>query len=589
MPTPDEDLFDFLLSRWDQTAPADRARAWREIIREIAVAFRGRDGKAAFLGAFIGAARYDNDNERRELLGIARKALAEDDAAEEEAGDDDEHGGGVSGRELKQKRKAARDERDATLKRLNEQFCIVNEGGKAWIFADRYDEMLERHFYERIKQSDFMLLLGRQKVCVAVTDEGKAKYQSVARWWLNHPQAREYLNGVALKPAGATADGVLNLWRGFGFDPVPGSWERLKDHIRIVVCAGREDAFRYLMGWMARLVQFPGEPGQVAIVMRGKPGSGKGILGHALRKLFGHHGMHVNQSDHLTGKFNAHLRDCVLLFADEAFFVGDKAGMRALRALITENIKTTEIKNGAVMQVPNMLHLVMASNDDWVVPVIPGERRIAAFDVLDTRKGDYAYFRAIIDELQHGGYAAMLHELLSYDLNGFDVRDIPETEVLREQREFTLTPIQAWWREVLERGYVYRSEIGLEEKLHVWQVDVATELLYASYRQHVRERRERMEQRGTVLKFLCEDLKCQKTQVRNLIVGERMVGRSPEVVRSAFPRTVRVGTLPDARSAFERLLGIEMSSWPEPAEGADDVVVPLRGALSRPDIDDIPF
>lgn len=578
----DDDLFEFLLSRWDSIEPKDRTKVWSEVMREIVTAFRGRDGRAAFAGAFIGQARYVDDSERRELLTIARRIMSDDESDEEEEEDE----AALTTKQLKEKRKRAAQEREAALKRLNEKFCVVNEGGKAWIFADRYDDVLDRRYWERMRPTDFMLVYQTEKICVAVTDDGKAKYQSLVRWWLNHPQRRCYPDGAMMKPQGETQAGVLNLWRGFGVEPQPGLWRRLKDHIRYVVCAGDEYSFDYLMGWMARAVQFPAEPGEVAIVMRGLPGSGKGMLGHALRVLFGNHGMHISQSDHLTGKFNAHLRDCVLLFADEAFFVGDKAGMRALRALITERVKTTEIKGGAILQSPNMLHLVMASNDEWVVPVIPGERRMAAFNVLDIFKGDYHYFKAITDELQAGGYAAMLDELLHYDLTAYEVRNIPETNVLREQREFTLSPVQAWWREVLERGYVYRSEMGLEDKLHVWHSDVSTELLYASYRQYVRERRERMEQRGTVFKFLCEILRCQRTRVRNLIIGERMgsgASRGAEVVRGHCPQTLRIGTLPEARDRFERVMAIELPEWPEPEQTTtDDVVVPLRTSEDGP-------
>jgi hypothetical protein len=265
---------------------------------------------------------------------------------------------------------------------------------------------------------------------------------------------------VALKPGGTTQEGVLNLWRGFAFEPKAGSWEKLKTHVREVVCAGDNASFTYVMKWMAHKVQHPTDPGEVAIVMRGKPGCGKGILGHTIRKVFGYHGMHINHSDHLVGKFNVHLRDCLILFADEAFFVGDKAGMRTLRALITEGVKTVEAKGGAVVQVPNMLALVMAANDDWIVPVIPGERRFFVHDVLSKRKGDYKYFADIMKELEDGGYAAMLHDLLHYDLSNFNVRDFPETAALQEQKLFTLEGHQAWWREVLDREYVYQSELG---------------------------------------------------------------------------------------------------------------------------------
>ena len=37
----------------------------------------------------------------------------------------------------------------------------------------------------------------------------------------------------------------------------------------------------------------------------------------------GQHALKISNAKHLVGNFNSHLRDCVFLFADEAFFAGD--------------------------------------------------------------------------------------------------------------------------------------------------------------------------------------------------------------------------------------------------------------------------
>ena len=77
------------------------------------------------------------------------------------------------------------------------------------------------------------------------------------------------------------------------------------------------------MDWMARLIQFPAQQGEVAVVLIGIEGTGKGILARATPYILGQHGLAISHAKHLTGNFNAHLRDCVFLFADEAFYAGD--------------------------------------------------------------------------------------------------------------------------------------------------------------------------------------------------------------------------------------------------------------------------
>jgi len=150
---------------------------------------------------------------------------------------------------------------------------------------------------------------------------------------------------------------------------------------------------------VARTVQFPADQGEVAVVMRGGRGVGKGILGHALRKLFGQHGMYISKSKHLVGAFNAHLRDCALLFADEAFFAGDKSAEGTLKSLITEEILIIEPKGQNVILSKNHLHVVMASNEDWVVPV---DKTVAAAQlrgkILDAHFHGNRYLIKYLDE-----------------------------------------------------------------------------------------------------------------------------------------------------------------------------------------------
>lgn len=78
-------------------------------------------------------------------------------------------------------------------------------------------------------------------------------------------------------------------------------------------------------------------------------------------------GMHIQHPRHLTGNFNAHLRDCLAMFVDEAFFIGDKAGNSVLKSLITEDQMTLEKKGLDVFSVRNRLKIIMATNEDHAV------------------------------------------------------------------------------------------------------------------------------------------------------------------------------------------------------------------------------
>ena len=70
------------------------------------------------------------------------------------------------------------------------------------------------------------------------------------------------------------------------------------------------------------------------------------------------------------------------LFADEAFFAGDKQHDGVLKGLITEPTLPIEGKFQNVVEVLNVLHVMIASNSDWIVPASQDERRYCVLDVF---------------------------------------------------------------------------------------------------------------------------------------------------------------------------------------------------------------
>jgi hypothetical protein len=196
------------------------------------------------------------------------------------------------------------------------------------------------------------------------------------------------------------------------------------------------------------MVQYPAEQGEVAIVMRSAEGTGKGILACAMMRILGQNALHISNAKHLVGSFNAHLRDCVFLFADEAFYAGDKAHVGVIRSLITEPYLTIEGKYQNAVQTSNFLHLMMAGNEPWVVPASPEARRYRVLEVGEAHNDDHAHFAAIRGGMEAGGYEAMLHDLLQIDLTTFNLRRVPVTDRLQQQKKLSLDTSNAWWLEV---------------------------------------------------------------------------------------------------------------------------------------------
>ena len=106
------------------------------------------------------------------------------------------------------------------------------------------------------------------------------------------------------------------------------------------------------------------------------------------------------------------------------------------------------------------------------------ERRFFVLNVSDKRRKDLPYFGAITDQLNQGGYEAMLHDLLELDLQRFNIRRVPETEALREQKIRSMDPMDEWWRDSLDSGY-----INVHQDYHPtdWGQPIETKAVYDSY------------------------------------------------------------------------------------------------------------
>ena len=334
------------------------------------------------------------------------------------------------------------------LSRLNAEFCVVLDTGKARVlhFETVRQEKHSREVACFLSFEDFRNFHMNRFV------EVKSKDVPLGHWWLRHPDRRQY-RGLTFEPAAEREiNGRLNLWRGWGVEPKSGDWSLMQAHITKVLANGDTKFADYIMRWCAWAVQHPAARAEAALVFKGKRGTGKGTLGNALCHIFGQHGSHISTAEHLAGRFNGHLRDACFLFADEAYWPGDKGAEGSLKRLVTEPDLFIEAKGKDGVTVPNMLHIMMASNDDWVVPAGEDERRYAVFAVSDCHKQDPAWFGPLNAEMEAGGFGAMLFDLLRMDLGAWHPRQVPKTEALVEQQSRGLAPEDAWWCELLQTG-----------------------------------------------------------------------------------------------------------------------------------------
>jgi hypothetical protein len=379
---------------------------------------------------------------------------------------------------------------------LNEQYAHCMSGGSAFIIDERESPpvfMKEEAFRSKL----------RNRYVDAQTLNGM-RPMPLADQWLKHADRRSF-ERVEFAPGGAR-EGSYNLFRGMAVEPYPDmtleeaakGCSLLLAHIKDNVCQGNAEHYDYLLGWFAHMFQKPDEKPGVAAVLGGEKGTGKTKVTESISALLGPHAFMVSQARHVTGNFNAHLAQTLLLGVEEAIWAGDKAAESTLKHLITSQTIPMERKGIDAIEIASFMRIIMTSNAAWKVPASPDERRFFVLECGDARQNDHAYFRAIDNQLygegkrkhrpgqDSPGLRALLTYLLKLDISAFEVRKVPETDALKQQRAASFDSVEEFLHLLFEDQSLVDGDDWPEE-----ETPLLKKLLHERYRRFAEKQRVR--------------------------------------------------------------------------------------------------
>ena len=427
---------------------------------------------------------------------------------------------------------------DELFKELDQTHSVVMINGNCRVMNEFLDPLFNQLDISFSSTTDFKNYYANRRIRINPDDAPVG----VAKLWLESPQRRDY-KGIIFSP-GKDVEGYYNLYRGFAIEPKPGDWSLFQSHIREVIASGDESCFNYVMAWMAQLLQQPGgeRPG-TAIVLRGKQGTGKSIFATQFGRIFGRHFLHITNQGQLTGRFNFHFKDALLVFSDEGIWAGDKRAEGVLKGMITEDRNLVEAKGKDILSVKNHIRLIVASNNSWVVPAGLEERRFFVLDISDKHMQDHEYFGNLVSQMNNGGREAMLHDLLQYDYSEVDLRRFPRTEALMDQAVNSMSPVEKFWYDRLREGTLSKED-------DQWNGHVPTEDLYREYIEYAKQIGSRFllsdSQFGKEIQRLCPQKEKRRPKSEHPNYGN---GRKWHYF---FP------ALEQCREAFEKLVNIQV-------------------------------
>jgi hypothetical protein len=440
---------------------------------------------------------------------------------------------------------------DAAVEAMNSQHAIIdNVGGKTVIASWEPSPLnLERRIVVFQSKESFLLRYSNRCITQEVVDASGGTQlvkRPLPQWWLGHRDRLQF-RGVTFLPGGDKVEhGCLNLWQGWGVEAKPGNWSLIRAHIEDVIADGHGEFAEYILRWFAWSIQNPAAQAEVALVLIGEKGAGKGTLVRCLQRIFGAHAFQVTTREHVIDKFNGHLQDCVLFIVDEAYWGGDKRCVGRLQGMITEPTLSIERKGLDVIEVPNYLHVVMLAEPGWVIPAGRFERRYAALEVSTSRRGDHGYFSALHRQIAEGGAEAMFYELGRMELGDWHPRQIPENllrnKALQEQQVLTLPAWEQWYLMMLQDG-----------KLPEAFPKRPNTALTNSLLRDARDRVPRLKWEGDVA-------------LRNFLTDKTKLGITCEKHRTSSANGWTFPPLAECRAAWERMYGevkwdVQVDDW----------------------------
>jgi hypothetical protein len=319
---------------------------------------------------------------------------------------------------------------------------------------------------------------------------------TLADLWCMFPKRQNFSEGVTFAPPteGHTpyirAAIQYNIFNGFRFKTDNlGGYPMFREHLFDIVCQRDEERFNFVMMWFADILRNPGRKTGSAMIFRGEEGVGKSLVGEEFAKLLGdRYAIVASTERHVLGNFNSHLSYALFCQVEEALFAGSNR-FGTLKQLVTGDRMPVELKGVDLFMMPNFTRFLMCSNESWVVPAGADARRWFVTDVGSDKKGDRAYFDAMIAEMNYGGREAWARELMEWPIDDGVLRNPPDTWEMSKQRLQSFSAPEQFFIDLLAEGS--RDLFPASDEDEDLRLPVASEFkekLFRRYGDYIKER-----------------------------------------------------------------------------------------------------
>ena len=335
---------------------------------------------------------------------------------------------------------------DDLINDLKRVFMVVDSTPEVFVIKD-YDAMNE---FVKISYTTEAIAKNKLKKIVVGYDKGKA----VSGWDV-------YLNNTlkftvrALKFYSEKKD-VFSYFRGYDYKKL----DKVKmeviqpflDHVFNVIANKNMDIYKYIIVWIASILQRPNFKVGVALVILGKQGSGKTefFTDIVCQLMARYANNNITNIEDIVGKFNASLENKKLIIINELMSVdmNKQLNSDALKSVITDKTVNINQKNEPVRLCENVANSIFVSNNEIPLKIEGNDRRYCVSETNDEHVKDWDYFAKLSETLKNPEfYENLFTFFMMQDLSNVNLRNIPETEAKTTIQEASMSSYELFVRE----------------------------------------------------------------------------------------------------------------------------------------------
>lgn len=299
-------------------------------------------------------------------------------------------------------------------------------------FVKIYDNELNRYVITAVNSNGLRAKFNKVIIFNGIMDGRERKitlYDIVAKQKDNYKFTKESFSFYS------EDDEDFSIFRGFEFDKFDNvdvdKIELFLKHVREIIASGNEVVYKYIISWIAYLIQNPGKKTKTCLLLIGKHGVGKTIFTDVIAKLFGLYADNdLSDIASIAGKFNDKLENKMLFVInnlnDRSMII--KNMMNRIKNYISENTVIINKRRVDHYQIENVSNFIITTNDKNPFWIDYGDWRHVVLEVSDRMKDNVDYFNELSDSLTPEFYENLFNYFRTYDIKDFNPIYIPDNE-----------------------------------------------------------------------------------------------------------------------------------------------------------------